>query len=140
METDCTSLVTGVAFGRRGGRRKRHWPEIDPADREAGAVLALVAERRSISTALLLHPSRGMAPVADARQLAMYLVHVLLGRNLTDVGTLFGRDRTTVAHACRSVEDRRDDGPLEREIEELEQRFAAWREADDEERANGTHG
>jgi hypothetical protein len=25
------------------------------------------------------------------------------------IGRAFGRDRTTVAHACRAIEDRRDD-------------------------------
>jgi chromosomal replication initiation ATPase DnaA len=29
--------------------------------------------------------------------------------SLTEVGHLFDRDRTTVAHACSLVEDRRDD-------------------------------
>lgn len=53
--------------------------------------------------------SRGRAPVALARQVAMYLAHVALGLNYSATGRLFDRDRTTVAHACRIVEDRRDD-------------------------------
>src|SRR5690606_11710462 len=35
--------------------------------------------------------SRGKAPVALARQAAMYLAHVSCGMNLTDVGAIFGR-------------------------------------------------
>jgi hypothetical protein len=43
------------------------------------------------------------------RQIAMYICHVVLQLSLTDIGTAFGRDRTTVGHACNVVEDRRDD-------------------------------
>ena len=47
--------------------------------------------------------SRGRANVALARQVAMYLAHVVCGMTLTDTGRLFGRDRTTVAHACSVI-------------------------------------
>ena len=43
------------------------------------------------------------------RQIAMYVCHVALRMSLSDIGGAFGRDRTTVAHACHVVEDRRDD-------------------------------
>ncbi len=52
---------------------------------------------------------RGPARVAFARQCAMYVAHVTFGRSYSEAGRLFGRDRTTAAHACRIVEDRRDD-------------------------------
>ena len=57
----------------------------------------------------LERPSRGRARVAFARQVGMYVGHVVCGLSLTDVGHIFERDRTTVAHACSVVEDRRDD-------------------------------
>jgi len=47
--------------------------------------------------------------VAFARQSAMYLAHVAFGLSYSDVARAFGRDRTTAAHACHLVEDRRDD-------------------------------
>jgi hypothetical protein len=59
---------------------------------------------------------RGRAPVAFARQVAMYLAHVGLGLSLTRVGALFGRDRTTVAHGCAVVEDRREDPAFDRAL------------------------
>jgi chromosomal replication initiation ATPase DnaA len=43
------------------------------------------------------------------RQIAMYVCHVALQIPLHEIGTGFGRDRTTVSHACHVVEDRRDD-------------------------------
>jgi chromosomal replication initiation ATPase DnaA len=65
-------------------------------------------------------PTRGRAHVAIARQVAMYLAHVACGLTLTEVGELFGRDRTTVAHACQVVEDRREELAFDQAIELLE--------------------
>jgi len=64
--------------------------------------------------------SRGRAKVALARQVAMYLAHVACGLTLTDTGKLFHRDRTTVAHACGVIEDRRDDPLFDRALDLLE--------------------
>jgi chromosomal replication initiation ATPase DnaA len=64
--------------------------------------------------------SRGRAKVALARQVAMYLAHVACGLSLTDAGRLFGRDRTTVAHACGVIEDKRDDPLFDRALDLLE--------------------
>jgi chromosomal replication initiation ATPase DnaA len=71
-------------------------------------VQELVADRRSSSQ------------VAFARQVAMYLAHVGCGFSKTRVGELFGRNRATVAHGCRVVEDRRDDPRLDRSLNVLE--------------------
>ncbi len=61
--------------------------------------------------------SRGRAaPVSLARQMAMYLAHVAFRLSFTQVGNLFGRDRTTVAHACGVIEDLRDDEHLDRAL------------------------
>src|SRR4029077_12068941 len=49
--------------------------------------------------------TRGCPRAAFARQVAMYLAHVACGLTLTEVGQVFVRDRTTVAHACGRVED-----------------------------------
>jgi hypothetical protein len=69
----------------------------------------------------VLHaPSRCAAPIAFARQSAIYLAHVVLGLNYTAAGRLFGRDRTTAAHACQRVEERRDDPAIDGLLEMLE--------------------
>ncbi len=68
----------------------------------------------------LRRPTRGPAEAAFARQVAMYLVHVGCGLSLTETGRLFERDRTTVAHACGVVEDRRDDRVLDQALDWLE--------------------
>ncbi len=64
--------------------------------------------------------NRGAARIAEARQVAMYLAHVACGLSLTDVGRTFRRDRTTVAHACAVIEDRRDDPMFDRALDLLE--------------------
>jgi chromosomal replication initiation ATPase DnaA len=58
-------------------------------------------------------PARGGRAVTQARQVAMYLAHVVFGLSFSRVGICFGRDRTTVRHACRLVEDGRDDDARE---------------------------
>jgi chromosomal replication initiation ATPase DnaA len=65
-------------------------------------------------------PARGSPPEAFARQVAMYLAHVECGLSYNEVGRLFARDRTTVAHACGLVEDRRDDAAFDRLLDLLE--------------------
>jgi hypothetical protein len=61
--------------------------------------------------------SRGRtAPISLARQIAMYLAHVAFRLSYTEVGQLFGRDRTTVAHACAVIEDLRDDQTIDRAL------------------------
>lgn len=68
----------------------------------------------------LAAPTRRSARSAFARQVAMYLAHVACGLSLTDVGLLFRRDRTTVAHACTVVEDRRDEASVDLLLDRLE--------------------
>jgi chromosomal replication initiation ATPase DnaA len=89
----------------------------------------LVATAFGVKAADLRSRRRGAAEVAFARQVAMYLAHVMLGANLAEVGRHFGRDRTTVAHACARVEDRRDDPVVERVLACLEAAVHGWRQS-----------
>jgi chromosomal replication initiation ATPase DnaA len=69
---------------------------------------------------------RGRAAAAFARQTAMYLAHVHFGLTLSQVGRNFGRDRTTVAHACACIEDRREDPKVESVLACLEAALDRW--------------
>lgn len=100
---------------RLGGVRPQLRPVIDPA---VAAVFEVDIRELRTST-------RGAPRTAFARQVAMYLAHVVCGLSFTEVGTLFARDRTTVAHACSVVEDRRDDPELDGRLEHLERAVAA---------------
>lgn len=78
---------------------------------EAAARLAagVAAFALDVSTEDVLGLQRGSADIAFARQVAVYLCHTAFEMSLARVAIAFGRDRSTVAHACHVVEDRRDD-------------------------------
>ncbi|MBS4084096.1 MAG: DNA replication initiation ATPase, partial [Rhizobiales bacterium] len=63
---------------------------------------------------------RSSRRVSTARQIGMYLAHTAGGLPLAKVAEYFGRDRSTAAHACRLIEDRRDDRKFDAELSELE--------------------
>jgi hypothetical protein len=65
-----------------------------------------------VSTRVQLHSNRRRL-LCHVRQIAMYVCHVALRIPLQDIGQAFGRDRTTVGHACHVVEDRRDDAAFD---------------------------
>ncbi|MBO6713684.1 helix-turn-helix domain-containing protein [Parvibaculum sp.] len=93
-------------------------------EREQAAQVALlqetVARAWNVPIGEMRSPTRRAAPVAQARQVAMYLTHVIYGLSLSAVGRHFGRDRTTAAHACRLIEDRRDDENFDMLLDRLE--------------------
>ncbi|WP_332684323.1 helix-turn-helix domain-containing protein [Bosea sp. (in: a-proteobacteria)] len=94
----------------------------DPLSRSAKARLAeaAVCAALRLSPAALRQKRRGVGRAAFGRQVAMYLAHVGFGLSLTQVGLAFGRDRTTVRHACALVEDRRDQPGFELALAALE--------------------
>ena len=59
------------------------------------------------------------------RMIAMYLVHVAFGHTYEAIGSEFRRDRTTVSHACRTVEDRRDDADFDALLDMLQHRVVS---------------
>jgi hypothetical protein len=77
----------------------------------AGARLAadVAAYALNVRAEEILDLRRGRAEVAFARQVAVYLCHVALDMSLSRIAFVFGRDRSTVAHACHTMEDRREE-------------------------------
>ena len=80
----------------------------------------VVCEAHGISHAQLHARLRGGARLAQARQMAMYLAHVIGQLSLAEVAATFGRDRSTVSHACINIEDRRDSPIFNLQMEYLE--------------------
>ena len=112
---------------RKSDRRRLETSHFEFPGRKPEANLALrriiemaVARVFGIGVGDLLGPSRGLAPIALARQVAMYLARVVGGLRLAEVGRAFGRDRSTVAYACVVVERRRDDPTFDLTVELLE--------------------
>ncbi|MBU1336622.1 MAG: hypothetical protein KJ944_00915 [Alphaproteobacteria bacterium] len=88
--------------------------------RSCDEAIILVALQKNVPIRMLMHNTRCSLPAARARQLAMYLCHVVFGRTLAEIGEAFGRDRTTVSHACAIIEDMRDDPRFDEEVCALE--------------------
>lgn len=127
MRSESVEAERRSAFEGAGGGRVVPFDRVRAGDRAAAAATAIVARRRAVPLGRLLHRSRCEAGVAESRMLAMYLVHVVLGRSYSEVGLFFGRDRTTVAHACARIEDLRDQPRFDEEVAALEGEIeAAW--------------
>ncbi|MEF2071863.1 helix-turn-helix domain-containing protein [Consotaella aegiceratis] len=73
-----------------------------------------------VPVADIARPQRSKAGICEARHVAMYLAHVIFQLSLTAIAVDFGRDRTSVAHAVRRIEDQRDDDAFDRLLCRLE--------------------
>jgi chromosomal replication initiation ATPase DnaA len=101
--------------------RRRPGAAPSPADQHLRRIIEhTVSPAFAIGRAALWSHTRGPPAEAFARQVAMYLAHVGLGLSLGTVARLFARDRTTVAHACALIEDRRDAVSFDRSLDLLE--------------------
>lgn len=111
----------------RDARRAMRAAGADPLD-EPGPATGSALERKielcecmiDVAAALfnvcskeLRRPGRSPLGVSRVRQIAMYVTHVVLGLTMHEVGRGFGRDRTTVLHACHLIEDMRDDADFD---------------------------
>ncbi|MBL4597599.1 MAG: hypothetical protein JKX93_01385 [Rhizobiaceae bacterium] len=83
-------------------------------------VIELVSILFDVSADGLQGQTRGEAPICQARQICMYLLHTSLSIPYPEIGRLFRRDRTTISHACMIVEDLRDDNAIDENLLRLE--------------------
>ena len=116
-----TSRVNGERFGHlskvtNSPLQNMEWENIARVSRTAEAVARVF----DIAMSEIMALTRRRANVAFARQNAMYLCHVAFGMSFADIGRHFGRDRTTVSHACRLIEDARDLASLDVMLDRLE--------------------
>ena len=91
-----------------------------PAPAGLGVTQVAVAHVYGVPLDQLLAATRKDRRAAEARQVAMYLAHVALGMNLSVVARGFGRDRSTACHACRHVEELRENPEIDRQMTSLE--------------------
>ncbi len=102
-----------VAAAQEGSRKA----ESEERNRlRCEAVIDIAAALFSVPAEALLRNGRTTRRIARVRQIAMYAAHTLLGISQKEVGRAFGRDRTTVVHACHTVEDLRDDRDFEHTV------------------------
>lgn len=96
-------------------------PAVAPLVAEiAREAMQIAAEACGVRLDDMTASGRRKARVAFARQLAMYLCHVVGGLSMGEISCAFGRDRTTVGYACHIIEDRRDAPMFDGQVEFLE--------------------
>lgn len=83
-------------------------------------VRQLVLEMTAMASERPLWRRDSRRSTCHVRQISMYVCHVVLQLSLSDIGAAFGRDRTTVGHACNVVEDRRDDAAFDAFVSAIE--------------------
>jgi len=98
--------------------RKRRIHPDDPTF--ARLTLAAVALEFGLPD-LTLETRKGAGrQAAFARQVAMYLLQTVFDMTMTRAAELFARDRSTVSHALKVIEDSRDDPVFNRKLEKVE--------------------
>ncbi|SNY92778.1 dnaA protein helix-turn-helix [Cohaesibacter sp. ES.047] len=113
MLQDCFIREDVAPFSGQFAERQTQYQALDLVDQ-------LVARTFRMPRSALHAGTRCRKSVAFARQVAMYLGHVCLSYPLKDIASHYGRDRTTVAYACRVVEDRREEEGVELLINSME--------------------
>jgi len=107
-------------MGVNAMRREGLTVDPDSIRRKADKTCEIVALTFNVSPAELAAPTRCKAPIAFARQVAMYLCNVAMGLSFSQIAETFRRDRTTVSHACHLIEDCRDEPEFDARLDALE--------------------
>lgn len=90
-------------------------------DRAAARLAADVASYAlGVPAEEIADQKRGTMEAAFARQVAAYLCHIGFEMSLARIASAFRRDRSTIAHACHTIEDRREDVEFDAWISGLE--------------------
>lgn len=86
----------------------------------AQLVMAAVALEFGIPDVEVYSRTKGNSRSSFARQIAMYLTHIVYEINLSRVARTFSRDRSTASHACKVIEESRDDPVIDEKLMRLE--------------------
>jgi hypothetical protein len=120
-------LYWAVRVGREKGERMMcKWiaapsaPCLSIGGQRALLAQMTVAEVTGVALTDLCGDKRGGPKAAFARQTAMYLCHLVFAMNFADIARAFGRDRTTIRHALRRIEEAREQSEFDRSLQWLE--------------------
>lgn len=86
----------------------------------ARLVVSAVAMEFAVPNFVLASRLKGTSEVSYARQVAMYLMCCVYGLTKQRIAEVFGRHYTTVSHACRLIEEQRDDPVFDAKLVKLE--------------------
>lgn len=84
-------------------------------------ILDAAGSEFGVNRAQLLQPTRGRKNISTARQVAMYVFSVGLGKTPTETAHAFKRDRTTARHAILSVEIALDDAEFAQRVQRVQE-------------------
>ncbi|SFI52986.1 dnaA protein helix-turn-helix [Phyllobacterium sp. CL33Tsu] len=120
----------GMVHSLRPRRGKPKIPELVSIDEEAplderllqvcDGLIDILSTFFNVSGRELRSHSRCERPVARVRQIGMYVAHVTLALTMSEVGRAFGRDRSTVNHACHLIEDMREELEFDHIVQTIE--------------------
>ncbi len=101
-----------------------------PLQEQVWLVQAASSHVFGVALGELCAATRRAPRAALARQVAMYLCHVVFRIGVSQIARAFGRDPSTVSHALARIEDMRDDGEFDRTVGLLETMLdRAWGDA-----------
>ena len=112
QDADISAKPTASSSAAREGGGVRGERAVEVCE----CMMDIVSALFNVSGKELRRSGRTGLDVSRVRQIAMYVTHVVLGVSMADVGRGFGRDRTTVVHACHLIEDMRDDEDFDRVV------------------------
>src|SRR5262245_48836098 len=92
----------------------------DLSPHRAGLAQAIVAHVYGVALDDMRCETRGAPRAALARQVAMYLTHIVWGMSGGQIAQAFARHKATAHHALRHIEDLRDDAEFDRTLRFLE--------------------
>ena len=102
---------------------KNIYPTTKTVEITIELIQEIVAQYFKIKVEALLSKKRTRDLVVP-RQIAMYLCRTLTDISLPNIGSCFGRDHTTVMHACTTIEEEmKKDNKLDTTIKDLRQRI-----------------
>jgi chromosomal replication initiation ATPase DnaA len=78
-------------------------PAIFLSAQRAGLTQAIVAQIYAVTVAEMRGPTRGRPLAARARQIAIALARTVFDMSQKQLAVEFGRDRSTVCHACNLI-------------------------------------
>lgn len=114
------SFLSGDRAEASGLSRPRERRSESSGATECRLALAIASAAFDVAPEDVGAPARRDAGAAYARHVAIYLAHIVFQLPMRVVADGFGRDRTSVRHAVRRIEDRRDDAAFDRRMERLE--------------------
>lgn len=92
-------------------------PSLIKEQAQMQLVLTYLENSTDVGAQYILGPSRGSRHLSQARQTLYYLLHICFGMNYSRIAVLVQRDRTSVAHDIRHIEDLRDSIIFDRQLQ-----------------------